>query len=396
MISNTIYSKGQDRFKGCRFSAREWSAPTMISPKEVKDRINSFALCGRKIRRMRMIGLSYFHTRDWVEAAAYRQVEHLPEAERQRKSNYLTISPNMYFNRCAEIDEPFLIAFEDGDVFEIDTPQESECRMSMNCIPWWIKAGTNQPNIDADILFSLCIGQAIVAVDVNTYLTDKDPMFREAFDKPPYRRELISDITLRLENGVSLQIGACIDYCVVACVDANNAPVKISFSELKRALFNWEDLHNDEATGFESESWTLFFGRKGAEHTENPYITLSSSGNKESYLHISVSDFLIMDWCISLFIEDWFDKYGEYHFNCTQWHELLDEASRLLSIKSFDTLFDELVERQGKGNDMINKLNIYGVSFWKDRKMYQTQIEDLRKWSALVLGSNDTMDIYGL
>ncbi|MBQ3084890.1 MAG: hypothetical protein IJC46_05515, partial [Clostridia bacterium] len=33
---------------------------------------------GRKIKRMRFIGFSYFHTRDWVEEAAYRQVEHLP------------------------------------------------------------------------------------------------------------------------------------------------------------------------------------------------------------------------------------------------------------------------------------------------------------------------------
>ena len=63
MISNTIYSKGRDNFKGYTFSAREWSAPTMVSPKEIRERIDSFALCGRKIKRMRLIGLSYFHTR---------------------------------------------------------------------------------------------------------------------------------------------------------------------------------------------------------------------------------------------------------------------------------------------------------------------------------------------
>lgn len=71
MISNTIYSKGRDNFKDYTFSAREWSAPTMVSPKEIRERIDSFALCGRKIKRMRLIGLSYFHTRDWVEEAAY-------------------------------------------------------------------------------------------------------------------------------------------------------------------------------------------------------------------------------------------------------------------------------------------------------------------------------------
>lgn len=122
MISNTIYSKGRDTFKDYTFSAREWSAPTMVSPKEIRERIDSFSLCGRKIKRMRLIGLSYFHTRDWVEEAAYRQVEHLPEEERQRKSNYPTIDPTMQFSRYAQIDEPFLIEFEDGDIFEVDTP----------------------------------------------------------------------------------------------------------------------------------------------------------------------------------------------------------------------------------------------------------------------------------
>ena len=161
MISNTIYSKGRDNFKGYTFSAREWSAPTMVSPKEIRERIDSFALRGRKIKRMRLIGLSYFHTRDWVEEAAYRQVEHLPEEERQRKSNYSTIDPTMQFSRYAQIDEPFLIEFEDGDIFEVDTPQDPEFRMSMNCIPWWIKAGTNQPNVEADILFSTCVGRRL-------------------------------------------------------------------------------------------------------------------------------------------------------------------------------------------------------------------------------------------
>ena len=395
MISNTIYSKGRDNFKEYTFSAREWSAPTMVSPTEIRERIDSFALCGRKIKRMRLIGLSYFHTRDWVEEAAYRQVEHLPEEERQRRSNYPTIDPAMQFSRYAQIDEPILIEFEDGDVFEIDTPQDPEFRMSMNCIPWWINAGTNQPNIEADILFSPCIGQEVVSVEVNTRTTDKDPMFFCSFDEPPYQRVLVSNITLRLGNGLGLQISPDIDYCEVVCVDASNEWVKISFSELKDALFNWDDLHNDETTGFEAESHMLFFGRKGAKHTEAPYMTLSSSGKDNACLHISVEDFLMLDWSISLAIGSWFDEYGEYHFSHNEWYDLLDEAWRILSADDFDTLFDELIERQGKGNYMMWKLNSYGASFWKDRDKYRTQIKDIREWSDLVLGPNDTMHIYG-
>ena len=187
---------------------------------------------------MKMIGLSYNHAQDYIEDFAYGQLKHLDENERQHKSSYANIDPNMRFVRYAEIDEPILIEFEDGDVFEIDTPQEPEFRMSMNRIPWLINAGTNHPNIDANILFSPCIGQKIVSIDIVTYITDKHPMYNTAFNDYPYRRELVSDIILRLENGCGLKISAWYDFCTVECVDSNEKYNTITFSELKRALYN--------------------------------------------------------------------------------------------------------------------------------------------------------------
>lgn len=103
----------------------------------------------------------------------------------------------------------------------------------------------------------------------------------------------------------------------------------------------------------------------------------------------------MLDWCISLAIGNWFDEYGEYHFSYKEWQDLLDEADRLLSVESFDTLFDEFIERQGNDNYMMWKLNSRGASFWKERDKYRTQIKDIREWSDLVLGSNNTMNIYG-
>ena len=111
MLLGTIYSDGRNQFKDLVFSSREWSAPSMVSPDEICERLDSFALCGRTIARMKLIGLSYFHTRDWVEEAAYRQLRHLPEEERQHKSQYTQIASDMQFYRCANIDEPILIAF---------------------------------------------------------------------------------------------------------------------------------------------------------------------------------------------------------------------------------------------------------------------------------------------
>ena len=105
--------------------------------------------------------------------------------------------------------------------------------------------------------------------------------------------------------------------------------------------------------------------------------------------------FLFLDWSISLAIGSCFNEYGEYHFSHKEWHDLLNEAWRILVVDDFDALFDELIERQGKGNYMMWKLNSQGAYFWKERDKYRTQIKDIREWSNLVLGFNDTMDIYG-
>jgi len=74
-------------------------------------------------------------------------------------------------------------------------------------------------------------------------------MFHKPFNDNHTKRELVSDIVLRLENGFGLRVGGWNDYCHVDCIDENGKTLCIPFSELKPALFNWEDLHNDEITG---------------------------------------------------------------------------------------------------------------------------------------------------
>ena len=183
MLEKTYYSNGKNKFEDYTFSSQEWSAPSMVSPGEIRKMISSFKLEGRKIMKLRMIGFSYMLTRDWIESHAYDCLEQFEEEERQKRSDYRNIDPSTPFGCVTQIDEPFLIGFEDGDVFEIETPQEPEFRMSMNCIPWEIEAGTNFPNVDANVLFAPCIGRTIVNVEVRTQYTDKDPMFHDFFDE---------------------------------------------------------------------------------------------------------------------------------------------------------------------------------------------------------------------
>jgi hypothetical protein len=394
MTSSNINSSGKNRFKDNVYFAIEWLTPSLVAPDEIQKKMDSFALCGRKISRMKIIGFSSCHTQYCIEANAYGQLKHLTDEERKHKSNYKVIDPDMKFVRCVKIDEPFMIEFEDGDIFEIDTPMDPKFQINMNSIPWEIETGSTPQNVDANILFSPCIGQTIIEVQVNKYITEKEPIIQVPFNEPPYEREFVSDITLRLENGLSLRISPCIDYCDVECIDTKNEYAMISFSDLKQALHNWEDLHNDEVTGFESDSYTIFFGEKGAKHTKNPYITLSPD-SCASTIHISVSNFLILDWCISLAVGDWFNEHSEYRFSYSEWISILKDAGRLLAYENFDSLFDELINRQGDKTYMLNKLNSCGAILWKDREKYKTQITDLSKWTELALNQDGTIIIYG-
>lgn len=409
MLEQTLYSNGDNKFEDNTFSESEWSAPTMVDVAEITDKVNSFNLAGRKIKDIRFVGHCYNLTRDWIEERAYSSLESLPEEERQKKSNYANILPETLYLRFAEIDEPLLIKFDDetdsddifydGDTLEVDTPQQPEFRLSMNCIPWGINAETNSRNAEAKLLFAPCIGHCIKDIEISTYITEVDPMFHEPFDSKHSKRELVSDITIWLDNEIGICIEGFIDLCHVYCIDKNRNILTISFSELTKALFNWEDLQVDLVTGFEAETSTFFFGKKGAEYAKQPYMSLSSSGS-ESVLHIAEEDFCLFGWCISDLYER-FDEYGDYEYNFEQWSDLLGEAEKLLSFESFDLLFDYRLslyrenEDNRRGNYFLGQMNYGGVEFWKNRQKYKQQLDDMKNWTELVLSNTDTLSISG-
>lgn len=390
MLSETLYSKGQDNFKNFTFSAGEWSAPVMVSADEIRERISKLNLVGRKIKRLRMIGLSYFLTRDRVEDTAYGLMSDLPQTQRENQSEYKYIPSDLQFLRSSQIDEPLLVQFEDGDVFEIDTPQEADYRFSMNCIPWYIDAGTNQPNVDADRLFSVCLDKKIEDVQIDTEIIYEDPMSHEPFDSNGTGIEIVSRIVLRLEGGVGICINARIDYCEVSCIDENDEIVTIPFRELKEALFNYEDLHIDETVSFEASSPTLFFGDIGAEHTQTPYMTLVPSGIDTS-LYISVFDFALFAWSMTNVLERNFDEYDNYELSYKTWQNVLRQAEKIISFETFDALYNYVV------NDCNSRMFCMCNErfFWNHKTQYKEQLDDVIRWTELVMSSSDNISIYG-
>ena len=89
MLKKTYYSNGKNKFEDYIFSSQEWSAPAMVAPGEIRKRISSFKLEGRKIRKLRMIGLSYMLTRDWMHKLVWWRKESLPRSAKCRRSKFL-------------------------------------------------------------------------------------------------------------------------------------------------------------------------------------------------------------------------------------------------------------------------------------------------------------------
>ena len=239
MIEKTILSNGKNQFENNVFDSREWSAPIIVSSNEIENRLQSMNLVGRTIKDVRIMGLSYLHVEDWLEESMYNSLpEEMPDEERQLKSEYKNISDELILARLTRIDEPFLIKFADGDIFEIDTPQTPEYRFSMNCIPWDIKTNTRINNVDARILFAPFLNRRIVEVEVTKKHTDTDPMFLRKFDDEGTTHEIVIRIVLWLDNDIGICISGWFDYCDIACIDRNNELLPITFGELKPGLKN--------------------------------------------------------------------------------------------------------------------------------------------------------------
>lgn len=263
MLQGTYFSNANNEFKNNEFSDDQWSAPYMDDKDEISDLMKSFKLEGRKIKDLHFVAYAYNLSRRWIEEYVFNSLEGGSEADRQKYSEYSNITPNFPFLRYAEIDEPLLIKFEDEDRFEISASRESIFRMSMNCIPWGIDPdpGGNEYNAEASVVFDTCIGKIIDRVEVKTHHTSEEPMtFRKFSDGK--ERELVSSITLWLNDDTGICIEPRYDYFYITLIDHNWEAITIPFKKLKDGLYNWEDLHDDEDTGFRSYCPTIWFGRK--------------------------------------------------------------------------------------------------------------------------------------
>ena len=386
----------KDRFKNFTFSPPSWSAETLVSADNIRKLISSFNLEGRKIKRMKIIGLSYNLTRDRLEDIAYDHYEELDEGKRQEASDYYNIDPSFEYARFSQFDEPFLVEFEDGESFEIDTPMVPEFRMSMNCIPFGIKEGVNTQNASAQGLFFPCVGKTIESVNIETFYADDEPIFDEP-ENGSVQKERVSKIGLKLEGGLELCFEGWFDFCTAYLLEDNKQSM-ISFGELKEYLYNWEDIHEDNLIKNEATCRDFYYGEEGQKRIGYPYIALYTEC-KDNGLFISPFDFKLFDWSIASYTNRFYDENADYEFTFKEWNEILSIAKTIVSFTEYKELYEyirDLKIRNIRGIcHSVDDVDKVCKRFWDDINRYKNQLENMEKWSSRLLTESDKMIVLG-
>ena len=215
-------------FKDNIFDWDQWDTHVITDPVELRKRIDSFNLRSRIVRRIMFVG-AYFNNdprfHNWVD-------------------------DNRMEPKIAELDEPLLIQFEDGDVLALLFSDVSTIKIGMNDIPLSIDSRyfyEGNRRFDANVIFSDFIGKKIDEIIIEdcgkTRIYEHTGRFGEVLphDRPAYidsvsflfRKSKVDEPNLYLKASNSM------DYCVV-WEEVSHIP-QISYGELKKG-FDKRDL----------------------------------------------------------------------------------------------------------------------------------------------------------
>ncbi len=164
-----IFSDGKNNYQNNKFSFWEWSAPVLQTHDEIMTQIKEMKLQGRVIKGFHTVGMGYNWTDYCIDETIYNVLERMIKENRiSPEGSFPFLPEGVYIPRYAEIDEPFLIEFEDGDILGIDYSDASCVRMELNTIPQNINFGTNRRTFHPNVLFESLIGRRITAIEVTT------------------------------------------------------------------------------------------------------------------------------------------------------------------------------------------------------------------------------------
>ena len=193
-------------------------------------------IVGKTIKNIYFIGYSgYNDSYDIREKCAWHYGEH-DDALYQKYLVWANIPDDFEVDRRVEINAPIVIQFTDGTSIEIMNSDYSykttnNCpngfKISVNEITHYPKQEMedNGTNIDANVMFSVCLGKKIAGVESIPSTPDDDD---------------IEKLILRLSDGNGILITVVYDegcsHNGLECVDKDNKTLMITFGELKPGM----------------------------------------------------------------------------------------------------------------------------------------------------------------
>ena len=246
-----LLSNGKNNFKDNKFSFWEWSAPILQTFEEVMGKIRELNLKGRVIKGFYAVGMAYNWREDDIGEAIFNNLENMVLEKRIRPEGPFPFLPEgVFLSRYAELDEPFLIEFEDGDILAIDYCDGSSVRMDMNTVPEDVHFGINRRTFHPNVLFASLIGHKITAVEVTASTECDEFTWSHGLDIGE-QDAYITKISIVCEHKdrwekKRLEFSSFYDFAVVSVADEIGNTLTIHAPDIKAVVegFMEEDIFN--------------------------------------------------------------------------------------------------------------------------------------------------------
>ena len=210
----------------------EWKADVIQEPIALMNKLKSFNIKNKKIKSIRILGLAY-DLLDDLEEVIYKQTNS------QEESDLKNFKDEYEFNRIVEVDEPIIIEFEDGNRVEILFSDGGTVKIGLNSLPEDITWGTNEANVDGNVIFSNCLGKMVTGFSVeieDEIELDWEFTGAHGLDLDENQELYIGRFQILLTDGLALNFQSWIDFGHVWVQEWRYHRSKIKWEELKKGI----------------------------------------------------------------------------------------------------------------------------------------------------------------
>ena len=225
-----------------KFDFNKWSVPLIQEPNELMQKLKELNIIGRKIVKIKCVGLCYNFRKEQIEESTYSYYEERKTENLEKILDYDNIPNTTMLQRYVEIDEPIIFYLDNGDRFEIDYSFGSTIKIGKNSLPENIECGINLPNADMNVVFSNCLGKEIKGFEIgmsNFLINDFISTWEEPeIENLEYKEQnaYISELKIHLNDCIYLEFYSFYDYGEVVVKERRDEDTRISWEGLKKGI----------------------------------------------------------------------------------------------------------------------------------------------------------------